>query len=78
MKNSSYRKELCMKGKRKPSDKGSNIRNRIRNLIEGTRQEEGRLFTKNIGVSEENIRSIDSEFCPVLACERGNWQELIF
>lgn len=46
--------------------------NRIRNLVEGTRQEEGRLFTKNIGISEEKIRSISSEFCPVLACEDGN------
>lgn len=42
---------------------------RIGNLIEGTRQEEGRQLTKNLGVSVEITQGIGSGLCPVLLCE---------
>lgn len=55
-----------------PSDKGEREKDRIGNLVEGTRQEEGRQLTKNLGVSVERTQGIGSGLCPVLRCEEGN------
>lgn len=64
----SYREELIKIIKPYCPTRGID-RDRIGNLIEGTRQEEGRQLTKNLGVSVEETQSIGSGLCPVLRCE---------